>query len=205
MLRGIRFNHKRFKTEEDYNLLVGLTENTIVLCNNYKLMDTLADEILDTVNGQAEYNDYDCDDEDVGKAIFDLKFGLQRVIDINGQKITLGLEPAIIYKANKAEDIWLFDWKGKNEKYREFIYPMLIFKGSHKVWEDGKNIVYEYICNGKYGCYDGAWVNLYDKNEEIKNEIRTEMDQIANSNYSEVDRYNTLKWVLDQMMRMGNF
>lgn len=43
-----------------------------------------------------------------GKAKLDLCFGLQRIIDINGQKITIGLEPAIIYKANKPEDIWLF-------------------------------------------------------------------------------------------------
>jgi hypothetical protein len=42
------------------------------------------------------------------KAKLDLCFGLQRIIDINGQKITIGLEPAIIYKANKPEDIWLF-------------------------------------------------------------------------------------------------
>ena len=64
-------------------------------------MDTLTKEIINTVNGKAEYNDYCCDDED-------LCFGLQRIIDINGQKITIGLEPAIIYKANKPEDIWLF-------------------------------------------------------------------------------------------------
>lgn len=56
-------------------------------------MDTLTKEIINTVNGKAE---------------LDLCFGLQRIIDINGQKITIGLEPAIIYKANKPEDIWLF-------------------------------------------------------------------------------------------------
>ena len=67
-------------------------------------------EIVDTVNEKAEYNDYWCDDEDVGKAKVELRFGLQQVIDINGQKITIALEPAIIYKANKPEDIWLFDY-----------------------------------------------------------------------------------------------
>lgn len=86
MLKRIEFKDERFKIEEDYNVLEELTENTIILCNNYKLMDTLANEIIDTVNGEAEHNDYLCDEEDVGKAKFDLVFGLQRVIDINRQK-----------------------------------------------------------------------------------------------------------------------
>ena len=96
MLRAIEFTDKRFKKEEDYNLLSPISNNCIILCNNYKLMDSLAKEILDTVNGKAEHNVYNCDDEDVGKAKMWLSFGLQRVIDINGQRITLSLEPAII-------------------------------------------------------------------------------------------------------------
>ncbi|MBD5534569.1 MAG: hypothetical protein HDQ99_02695 [Lachnospiraceae bacterium] len=165
MLRAIEFKDKRFRTKEDYNLISPLTENTIILCNNYKLMDSLAEEILNTVNGDAKYNDYDCDDEDVGKAKMWLAFGLQRVIDINGQRITLALEPAIIYKANKIEDIWLFDWEGDDKlgvcPYEEFIYPFYIFKDSQKVWNDGKDEVYKMICNGRCGTYDGKWVNLH--------------------------------------------
>lgn len=165
MLEAIEFKADRFKKKEDYNA-IEFTDNTIILCNNYQLMDTLTEEIINTINGKAEYNDYWCDDEDIGKAKLDLCFGLQRVIDINGQKITIGLEPAIIYKANKAEDIWLFDYRGCDDieslpKYEEFIYPMLIFKGSEKTWEDGKDAVYQTICNGRYGCYNGKWVDLH--------------------------------------------
>ena len=168
MLRAIEFKDKRFMTKNDNNLFSPITENTIILCHNYKLMDSLSKEILNTVNGKAEYNDYDCDDEDVGQAKMWLSFGLQRVIDINGQRITLALEPSIIYKANDIKDIWFFDYQGTDEietlpPYQEFIYPMCIFKGSHKVWEDGKDEVYKVICNGRYGTYDGKWVNL---NEE---------------------------------------
>lgn len=44
-----------------------------------------------------------------------------------------------IMELHKLEDIWLFDWRGDDEidtlpTYREFIYPMLIFKGSKKTW-----------------------------------------------------------------------
>lgn len=168
MLRAILFNDKRFMTKDENNLFSPITENTIILCHNYRLMDSLAKEIINTVNGKAEYNNYDCYDEDVGKAKMWLSFGLQRVIDINGQRITLALEPAIIYKANDIKDIWFFDCQGADEietlpPYQEFIYPMTIFKGSYKVWEDGKDEVYKVICNGRYGTYDGGWVNLNDE------------------------------------------
>ena len=87
---------------------------------------------------------------------------LQKVIDINGQKITLALEPAVIYKAKKIEDIWFFDWSGSDKEgfppYKESIYPLTIFKGSHDKWEEGLDAIYKMICNGRYGTYDGKWI-----------------------------------------------
>lgn len=77
MLRAIEFKDKRFTTKGNNNLFSPITENTIILCHNYRLMDSLAEEILNTVNSKAEYNDYDCDDEDVGQAKMWLSFGLQ--------------------------------------------------------------------------------------------------------------------------------
>ena len=161
MVRGIEFKHERFETKDENNLLEPITENIIILCNNLKLMDSFADEIINTINGKAEYNDYMCDDEDIGKAKYELNFGLQKVININGQKITLCLEPAMIYRAKQIEDIWFLDWSGKGDTYRESICPMTVFKGSHKKWNEGLDAVYRYICNGRYGCFDGKWINLY--------------------------------------------
>lgn len=160
MVRGFLFKDKRFDTNDDNNLMYQITENTIILCANFKLMKSLAEEIINTINGNAEYNDYDCDEEDVGKAKYGLNFGLQKVIDINGQKITLCLEPAMIYKAKNIKDIWFIDWAGTDEDYKEQIYPMTIFKGSHEVWDKGMDEVYKTIVNGRYGCYDGSWVIL---------------------------------------------
>ena len=48
MLRGIEFKDKRFRTEDDHNLFCPISDNAIILCNNYKLMDSLVREILDT-------------------------------------------------------------------------------------------------------------------------------------------------------------
>ena len=67
MLDAIEFKADRFKKEDNYNL-IEFTENTVILCSDYKLMDTLTKEIINTVNGKAEYNDYYCDDEDEGES-----------------------------------------------------------------------------------------------------------------------------------------
>ena len=160
MVRGFMFKDKRFDTNENNNLMYQITENTIILCANFKIMKSLAKEIINTINGEAEYNDYDCDEEDVGKAKYGLNFGLQKVININEQKIVLCLEPAMIYRAKNIEDIWFIDWKGTGEDYKEQIYPMTIFKGSHEVWDKGMDEVYRTIVNGRYGCYDGNWVEI---------------------------------------------
>ena len=162
MLQYIEFKNKKFETKDYYNVLGGdkLSNNTIILCANYKLMDTLCDEIINTVNGRAEYNDYWCDDNDVGKAKLELCFGLQRIIDINGQKITLALEPSIIYKAKSIDDLWFIDWIWKDDTYKESVYPLTIFKGSYNKWNEGLDEIYKYIVNGRYGCYNGKWVNI---------------------------------------------
>lgn len=167
MLEIVELKAERFKKEDDYNV-INFTENTIILCKNCKLMHSLTEEILNTINQKAEYNDYWCNDEDIGKAKLILNFGLQQIIDVNGQRITLALEPSIIYKANKLEDIWLFDCTENSHpaKYEEFIYPAYIFKGSRDLWQKGKDTIYKAICNGQYGCYDGSWVTLKKEGEK---------------------------------------
>jgi hypothetical protein len=160
MVRGILFKDARFDTRDDNNLMCPITYNTIILCQNYRLMRTLAEEIVNTINGNAEYNDYDCDENDVGSAKYELNFGLQKVIDVNGQKIILCLEPAMIYRASNIRDIWFADCSGTDNEYKEIIYPMTVFKGSREVWESGLDKVYEMIIGGRYGCYNGSWTNL---------------------------------------------
>ena len=160
MVDEILFNDKRFEKKEDYNWLEPITENCIIICNNLKLMDAFAEEIINTINGNAEYNDYYCDDKDVGKAKYELNFGLQKVININGQKIVLGLEPALVYRAKRLEDIWFLDCLTKDGIYKEFIYPLYAFKGCNEEWCKGLDRIYRNICQGIYGCYDGKWTNL---------------------------------------------
>ena len=117
-------------------------------------------EILKTVNGYAEYNDYFCDDEDIGKANYTLYFGLQRVIEINDQKIILCLEPAMIYRATSIEDIWFATSAGEGDTYKEAVYSLDAFIGSKAIYAEGLDKVYKFIVSGRFGCYDGNWVTL---------------------------------------------
>ena len=160
MLESILFKDKRFDTSDNNNLMADLTNNTIILCSDYKVMTILADEILKTVNGYAEYNDYFCDDEDIGKANYTLYFGLQRVIEINDQKIILCLEPAMIYRAKNIEDIWFATSAGEGDTYKEAVYSLDAFIGSKDIYAEGLDKVYKFIVSGRFGCYDGNWVNL---------------------------------------------
>lgn len=162
MLNHIEFintDNQESDFENDYNLFGGeLTENTIVLCDSYNTMNTFHKRILEVINNKdsEDYScNYFCEDEDINHAETILCFGLQRVIKINNQTITLALEPSIIYKANEMEDIWFIE---KFDKYK--ILPMSRFKGSKEKWLEGKDAVYKYIVNGRYGCYDGKWTNL---------------------------------------------
>ena len=157
MVNAIKFNSTRFNSHDDNNLLE-LTNNTIILCPNINIMISLSNEILNIINGKAEYNDYWCDTSDVGKAEITLRFGLLTLINIGKQKITLAIEPSIIYKAKSIDDIWFIDFSGKDSTYKESIYPMTIFKGSKNVWDNGLDEVYKMVVGGRYGCYNGEWV-----------------------------------------------
>lgn len=165
MLDYIEFKNGTFDNE--HNLFGGqLTKNTIVLCNSYETMDFLHSKIVDVINELSEEDgiEYYCEDEDVCQAKTVLCFGLQRVVKINEQTITLALEPSIIYKADSIEDIWFID--KVHDKYS--IFSMDRFVGSHDKWNEGKDEVYKYIVNGRYGCYDGNWFYLGESRLVIK-------------------------------------
>ena len=155
MLEYIEFTSYKFETKDGQNVLCELTNNTIILCNSYETMDFIADEILNTINLKSEHNEYICTSiSDIENAKMELAFGLQRVININGQKITLGLEPSIIYKSKSVQDIWFVDF----DCYNKFmVYALSIFEGCDKGYEN-LDVLYENIVNGRYGCYDGKWV-----------------------------------------------
>ena len=168
MLDHIEFKTKEFG--ETRNVFGGeLTKNTIVLCNSLESMNMLHEAIKTCLNKPDTHKEkpedgimYHCEDEDINNAIDVLCFSLQRVIKINEQYITLSLEPSIVYKADCIEDIWFLD--KMDTKYE--IYDILCFKGSTDKWNEGKDAVYKYIVEGRYGCYYGNWVSLCKEKEK---------------------------------------
>lgn len=162
MVSEIEFTARNYDVEGHGNWLCQLTKNTIILCNNYCLMDMLCKEIVGTINGSAEYNNYVCDDTDIGVARVDIRFGLQRLIRINDQTITLSIEPAIVYKAKCVEDIWFFETvlgKPVNQ-----LYALSEFRESENDWAVGLDNIYRNVVGGRYGAYDGNWIDLGDEN-----------------------------------------
>lgn len=157
MLNAIRICDERFDMEQ--NTLAELTDNTIILCRNFDMMSTLAGDIVRAINKKGDYYDYICDDEDIGKAKYDVKLFLQKTIDINGQKISLCLEPAMVYRAKRIEDIWFLDYGYPNNQKSEQIYPLTAFKGARELWESGLDAVYTQIAIGRYGGYNGEWIS----------------------------------------------
>lgn len=157
MLNAIRIYDERFDMEQ--NTLAELTDNTIILCRNFDMMSTIAGDIVRAINKKGDYYDYICDDEDIGKAKYDVKLFLQKTIDINGQKISLCLEPAMVYRAKRIEDIWFLDYGYPNNQKSEQIYPLTAFKGARELWESGLDAVYTQIAIGRYGGYNGEWIS----------------------------------------------
>lgn len=156
MVRGIKFNDKRFSTKDDNNIFSQLTKNTIIICRNPEMKYYLAEEILDTINGRVTHNDCDCDIEDIGSARQDICCILQNTIIIGDQTITLCLEPAMVYKAKAIEDIWFFD----RDSDGETLIPMELISGAIKVWQNGLDGVYKMVAQGAYGGYTGEWISV---------------------------------------------
>ena len=157
MLNAIRICDERFDMEQ--NTLAELTDNTIILCRNFDMMSSLAGDIVRAINKKGDCCDYICDDEDTGKAKYDVKLFLQKTIDINGQKIARCLEPAMVYRAKRIEDIWFLDYGYPNNQKSEQIYPLTAFKGARELWESGLDAVYTQIAIGRYGGYNGEWIS----------------------------------------------
>lgn len=61
--------------------------------------------------------------------------------------------------------------ENNNNLFSPITQNTIVFKGSHKVWQDGKDEMYKMICNGRYGTYDGKWIDLHGKHwdEETHN------------------------------------
>lgn len=156
MLRGIEFKSDRFNQEDEWNFLYELTNNTIILCNSTTIKRELTKEIKNTLNEQAEYNDYDCDEEDIRNCDTLIEFLPTTIFKIGEQTILFSVETTCVFKANDVHDIW-FCYEDENTN-KISLEPLAIVKNSEEKWDDDIIKVYKDIYNGKYGTYNGDYL-----------------------------------------------
>lgn len=166
MFKGIEFNGDLFNCHNCYNLMDRMTQNMIVICETPRIKNIIWKEIEKICNGKCERDghDYYIPKEQENRGEFPpriTKYGVhylpttQIIID-EEQKITLTIEAPFVLTAKSIEDIWFACLNGEN---KISIYPMIIFHGSKGKWDQGISEVYSYICQGKYGSYNGYWLD----------------------------------------------
>ena len=118
MLKYLEIFDKKFISDNNYNLLSfrgNLTDNVIIKCKTYDVVDYIATIILETVNNVETSNieenihtHFCCGDEDIDNARVDIiDLGLEEIIiKINKQTIIISTRPEIILKVKNKKDLW---------------------------------------------------------------------------------------------------
>lgn len=157
MIINVEFVDKEFNHNEDYNIMLELTNNTIILCDNPKIKNKLYSEFGKIWTGKCEEegtNIYCNSLDDTDRGIPQLtkvhiSYLPTTIVEIDGeQTITFTVELPHILQAKIAEDIWL---AVENADETISVYPMTIFKGYQDIWKKGIYEVYKYIAAGRYG------------------------------------------------------
>lgn len=162
MIEAIRFNGEVFNHEDDYDYMDNITKNTIVICDSPHTKRKLYKEIESICEGKCidSGHDYWVNNEDIiypkiTKRIVEYLPTIRFVVD-DEQTITLTIEAPFVYTAKDIMDIW---FAATDKKNKISVYPMLIFKGCHDIWDGGLDKVYNYVTQGRYGGYEGYWMD----------------------------------------------
>ena len=153
MLKYLEIFDKKFIRDNNYNLLSfrgNLTDNVIIKCKTYDVVDYIATIILETVNNVGTSNieenihtHFCCDDEDIDNARVDIiDLGLEEIIiKINKQTIIISTRPEIILRVKNKKDLWFISEAEDGLR----IYGLVDFKGYNGELDTG---VLQDIING---------------------------------------------------------
>lgn len=152
MLKYIRFN-KFFNRNNNENELCDLTDNTIIICENYYIKNRIYHQIYNTINclhGCNIINDYYCEYNEMCNVYMNYKPTaiLNIYNQINLQKIIISVEVPFILQAKDIKDIWIATI---DNNYRISVIPMTLYKKSDEIWNSGIWETYKYILSGRYG------------------------------------------------------
>ena len=161
MLEGIKLSGELFNHEDDYDFIDTMTKNMIFICDSPHTKRKLYNAFEDICDGKCveSRHDYYVNKEDelypkITRRIVEYLPTVRFVID-NEQIITITIEAPFVFTAKSIEDIWFAE---SNNDNTISVYPMECFKGSHNKWDEGLNEVYKYVTQGRYGGYEGYWM-----------------------------------------------
>ena len=160
MLKYLEIFDKKFIRDNNYNVLSfrgNLTDNVIIKCKTFDVVDYIATIILETVNNVETSNieenihtHFCCDDEDIDNARVDIiDLGLEEIIiRINKQTITISTSPEIILRVKNKKDLWFISEAEDGLR----IYGLVDFKGydGDLDVDDGWDII-NGVSKGKFG------------------------------------------------------
>lgn len=162
MLEAIKFNGDLFNHEDNNDLIDTMTKNMIIICDSPHTRRALFNAFEEICEGKCVEtgHDYSVDDEEklypkITNRIVIYLPTIRFEID-NEQLITITIEAPFVFTAKEIGDIWFAETDAEN---KILIYPMTCFKGCHDKWEEGLDAVYEYVTQGRYGGYDGYWMD----------------------------------------------
>lgn len=182
MLNYIEFHGDLFNHDDYYNLVDEMTNNMIFICDCPQTKNKIVNEIEKICNGECvEYgHDYWCGENrlypTITKRVITYLPTTRLVID-NEQTITCTIEAPFVLTATDIKDIWF----AVNNGGKISVYPMTIFKGSHDKWNDGIESVYCYVTGGRYGSYDGYWMNKNSLKDTVTSGWMTKEGFILNN------------------------
>lgn len=157
MIINVEFVSEEFNHNDDYNVMLEITNNAIILCDDPKIKSKIYSEFVEICTGKCEKdgtNIYCNSTDNVDRGIPQLtkthiSFLPTTIVEIdNEQRITFTVELPHILQAKTAEDIWL---AVENDYGTISIYPITLFKGYEDVWKKGIYEVYKTIAYGRYG------------------------------------------------------
>lgn len=125
---------------------------SVVLCQGSALVEKIAHEIADTVNGEREQNTYWCNDADVGNAVL-TRNGQNVIVRINEQQIIISCDPNDAKVAQDYKDVILI-----GERQNKYAVQMLCDYEHYISRQYGSDPekVYRALADGRFGLFQNG-------------------------------------------------
>lgn len=146
MVKGVVFKNENFN--EEFNELLELTKNTVILCDNCHtkaLLSTTLTEYITRRNDDAFDINNDCGDYTI-----EVCYKPTTILKVGKQRIIITTEAPFILQCKNIKDLW-FCQMNNNEEI--CLNALTDYKGYKLFWKKGKDYVYKMYISGQFGDY----------------------------------------------------